>query len=1400
MAHVEENLKPMIPENNIFTNSSLSPVMVQCVELLFQFIEVLPCEEVLIYWHILLLVGFSILKRLILALLPILQGNNIISLLIFTGVFGIISLFIVIIHKLRLARPQKHVENYFSGTIPERVVRRDLHSGLFTGLLQEPILQLWSRTKLGKCMWTSTFFCIHVVVEENMYSQDSNQDSGSVGTTRYAKKVSRVLEPAFSEAYRSKQTGASNDNKPDLLDEWQEVRSSNCIGPKNTMLESSLLGVEKGKVDQVDSARQASLEWAKKQMAGDSISHQCENMSSSVHPPEHHLPEVIQGLIHVLFPRGKLLTDPKIDFMHLNQNNLTATDQFLKPGLMSPDSCGTKAAWKLSEAKACFDGAAYHTLQMVKKPYHQRQIRVFEGVHINVHFLKDNLKTGLVKPRTFPPGDRCQESAVFVQQICPPDAIWEKTRVFVVLAPELFHCFTGPNPPQPRKFYLLPKIHKSLKGWTVPFEVPPGRPIVSDVVIESYRVAKYIDHFLNPLYTLQPHLTKPKAFSFLWTKSLYTNIDTTLCLSAVGSVQLDLLLGDGLLFLQLVQWIRLTDFDCSDCVDVHVGHTSEHTQLDMGDFEVDVGTLSGSEGLTVGLGHGLGPSGLGEGQEVGQEQIQKQTSRLHLGRSWELLDQLPGTPAQPSDSLATALPPQQPSVVLPHFPSGSPTGQDHSTATCPLTPPGQLAPTDGQHVRNLEELNRIITRNVDNRFQFLNEISPVSLTCNDFTFKKFDPTYVNIYMAEWERTLFSKLPHWPSMYLRFLDDIFGNLRLMLGHYQEVRNSLLGSLTKVDPADWNKPKGWAENRFRIKLQATTLAEAHQLLAEFLVGAPERPQPTDASVMVGNLSRIPTPVHHGALVHEPPSSSALCPVFSPPITQGSGHIYSKVVCTDSQKSFTTLSQSAPVDPSSQEGNGILERFESPRITMGLSLPNEKVPLKYQASFLSSGFRREGDSAEVLTDILCSGLTLTATGTDSLTGEHAPITLESRLKVNKTLTKTWKKIAANFTVILNDGKARETILKLLSLNIMRGLASSPLEFLTATLPHTRGHALDVLGCRAEFLAQSNGFKSEGDSLEVESPSMVQKTAMFRMTAFICPLCPPDSVWRWAALLKKSVDYVCDVSCHSNGSPPVEPRCRTPFIYSTLRISPTALARRGQTPQCRTNNFIPSSLSEMKKQQDASESTHTLQRVPTPPNHRRRYKRLAMFRFSRVKRRTVNPWLGKAGSLRDLQGLKRGAQIINPGHKGVDHPSGIDNLRLMVTKQSDQVKRTTHVQGSSKLDESKLTTPSFRSSIIWTCPELESIGGGFLITSMLSNAACKSPCIPPHGSARPGTSWTHAAPSLGTTLGRSLKRPTPPARKPTSSGILTYVPLPQIGPFLISTGRIFNHPASLASYHSDE
>lgn len=62
----------------------------------------------------------------------------------------------------------------------------------------------------------------------------------------------------------------------------------------------------------------------------------------------------------------------------------------------------------------------------------------------------------------------------------------------------------GSNQPRERRFYILPKIHKEPQKWTVPFEIPPGRPIVSDCGSETYQTAEFLDYYLNPLSTKHP--------------------------------------------------------------------------------------------------------------------------------------------------------------------------------------------------------------------------------------------------------------------------------------------------------------------------------------------------------------------------------------------------------------------------------------------------------------------------------------------------------------------------------------------------------------------------------------------------------------------------------------------------------------------------------------------------------------------------------------------------------------------------------------------------------------------------------------------------------------------------------------------------------------------------------
>ena len=107
----------------------------------------------------------------------------------------------------------------------------------------------------------------------------------------------------------------------------------------------------------------------------------------------------------------------------------------------------------------------------------------------------------------------------------------------------------GENAPRARIFYLLPKIHKDPSTWTIPYEIPPGRPIVSDCNSETYATAEFIEFYLNPLSVKHPsyikdtydfidkvkNITAPQGallFS-IDVDSLYTNINTAAGLKAV---------------------------------------------------------------------------------------------------------------------------------------------------------------------------------------------------------------------------------------------------------------------------------------------------------------------------------------------------------------------------------------------------------------------------------------------------------------------------------------------------------------------------------------------------------------------------------------------------------------------------------------------------------------------------------------------------------------------------------------------------------------------------------------------------------------------------------------------------------------------------------------------------
>lgn len=83
-------------------------------------------------------------------------------------------------------------------------------------------------------------------------------------------------------------------------------------------------------------------------------------------------------------------------------------------------------------------------------------------------------------------------------------------------------------------------VHKDPKTWTIPYVIPPGRPIVSNCESETHYTAKYLEFYLNPLSTKHPaHVRDTYHFIEMlktWTipvnsyffsmgvKSLYTNI------------------------------------------------------------------------------------------------------------------------------------------------------------------------------------------------------------------------------------------------------------------------------------------------------------------------------------------------------------------------------------------------------------------------------------------------------------------------------------------------------------------------------------------------------------------------------------------------------------------------------------------------------------------------------------------------------------------------------------------------------------------------------------------------------------------------------------------------------------------------------------------------------------
>lgn len=87
-------------------------------------------------------------------------------------------------------------------------------------------------------------------------------------------------------------------------------------------------------------------------------------------------------------------------------------------------------------------------------------------------------------------------------------ALIDELLALKVISPKQAAHLKGPDDPRPRLIYFLAKIHKLPWKWPTPFIIPPGRPIVSDVSSESYRISQYLDSFLQPLASSHPSYVK----------------------------------------------------------------------------------------------------------------------------------------------------------------------------------------------------------------------------------------------------------------------------------------------------------------------------------------------------------------------------------------------------------------------------------------------------------------------------------------------------------------------------------------------------------------------------------------------------------------------------------------------------------------------------------------------------------------------------------------------------------------------------------------------------------------------------------------------------------------------------------------------------------------------------
>jgi len=135
--------------------------------------------------------------------------------------------------------------------------------------------------------------------------------------------------------------------------------------------------------------------------------------------------------------------------------------------------------------------------------------------------------------------DNCNHINIIVQSLFDKKYISAKQMKFLQCQATGF---------KPRKFYLLPKVHKDISSWPNR-RMPPGRPIVSCCGTELHSIGRFVDFYLQPLTTLSDFYIKD-TYHFISKirgqpvgsgcyfvtgdiTSLYTNMDHSIILSTI---------------------------------------------------------------------------------------------------------------------------------------------------------------------------------------------------------------------------------------------------------------------------------------------------------------------------------------------------------------------------------------------------------------------------------------------------------------------------------------------------------------------------------------------------------------------------------------------------------------------------------------------------------------------------------------------------------------------------------------------------------------------------------------------------------------------------------------------------------------------------------------------------